>query len=163
MALTSKFNLGISEIFSPVIHGLNINSDREMASRFLVFTTISNEEFYNNEHEELIDIVTQQYDRLFDITPNTVLHPFIQTYRNIAKNFIRLDIIKMDVLETEETICTIHTFWIKIIQRKWKKIFNERKKILNYRKNIGNLMSRELMGRYKKNNCFPEFKLGLAN
>ena len=160
---SSKFDLAISEIFSPVIHGFNINSDQEMASRFLVFTTMTNEEFYNNEHEELIEIVLQQYNTMFNNAINELLHPFIRNYRNIAKNFIRLDIVNLEVLETEETICTIHTFWLKIIQRKWKKIFNERKKILTYRKSMRHIMERELMGRYKVNHYFPEFKLELIN
>lgn len=158
----SKFSLAISEIFCPGIHGFNINSDQEMASRFLVFSTFSPEEFYNREHEELIDIVCEQYDTILRNAPNDIaIHPIVRNYLNIAKKFVRIDIVKLEVLETEETICTIHTFWLKIIQRKWKKIYNERKKIMAYRKNIGHLRERELMGRYKTNNYYPEFKLDL--
>ena len=33
-------------------------------------------------------------------------------------------------LPTGETVCVIKTFWLRIIQRTWKKVFKERKRIL---------------------------------
>ena len=40
----------------------------------------------------------------------------------------------------------IKTFWLKIIQRKWKKIFNERKQILSKRMQLSSMIHREIHG-----------------
>jgi hypothetical protein len=41
-------------------------------------------------------------------------------------------------LATGETVCVIKTFWLKIIQRTWKKVFKERQRVLKniYLRNI---------------------------
>lgn len=159
--VASKFSLAISEIFCPYIHGINSNSDPLIVDTFLVFATISLEEFYDEEHEEIIELMTTHYNTILNNTSIELHHPFIRNYRNIARNFIRLEIVKLNFLYTGELVCTMHTFWIKIIQRKWKKIYMERKNILYYRKKLCNMMNRELIGKYKINNYYPHFKLGI--
>lgn len=49
------------------------------------------------------------------------------------------------------TCCILKTFWIRILQRKWRKIFNERKRILQIRKRIDSLRFRELNGKWPLN------------
>jgi hypothetical protein len=49
------------------------------------------------------------------------------------------------------TCCVLKTFWIRILQRKWRKIFNERKHILQIRKRLDSLRFRELNGIWPKN------------
>lgn len=160
---SSKFELGISEIVCPRIHvssNFILNNNSNIVSKFLVYTTYTAKEFYDNEHVSLISMVYNEFNNL--ITNNTIItHPYIRNYREIAKNFIRFDILSIEVLETGETVCTIHTHLIKIIQRKWRKIYNERKTILMYRKKLRNLRERELTGKYKVRHDYPDFKLGL--
>ena len=126
--LQSKFELGISEICCPYIHGTaphilygfpNMDNNSDIVSRFLVYSTHSSQEFYDNEHIGLIEHVHSSYDERMN-NDATFTHPHIRNYREIAKKLIKLDIISLEVLETRETVCTIHTFWIKIIQRKAK-------------------------------------------
>lgn len=157
----SKFCLGISEIFCPFIHGINQDSDPEIIYKLIVFAQITLDEFYDEEHEEILELISNQYNTVLNNTNSNLSHPHIRNYRNIARNFIRLEIIKLDMLYSGELVCTFHTFWIKIIQRKWKKIYNERKIILNYRKKINNMRDKELIGKYKLYNHYPEFKLGI--
>ena len=60
-------------------------------------------------------------------------------------NYIKLEIVEIDELNGGETVGYIKTFWLKILQRKWKKKFKKRKiiiqkayKMLKYREIYGN-------------------------
>ena len=59
--------------------------------------------------------------------------------------FLQPQIVERIVLPTEETICIIKTVWIRIVQRRWKKIYSQRKRMLQnmYLRNIyGKLSSK---------------------
>ena len=59
--------------------------------------------------------------------------------------FLQPQIVERIVLPTEETICIIKTVWIRIVQRRWKKIYAQRKRMLQnmYLRNIyGKLSSK---------------------
>ena len=77
-------------------------------------------------------------------------HPTIRNYHNIVlrQNYIKPEIGQYIILPTQEAIAILKTFWIRIIQRKWKKIFQDRKNILSKRCNIFNLSSRQIYGRW---------------
>lgn len=59
-------------------------------------------------------------------------HPTIRNYYNIIhrEDYIKPEIGLCILLPTSESIVIIKTVWIKIIQRKWKKVFVERKRII---------------------------------
>ena len=69
---------------------------------------------------------------------------------NIIDNgkYIKLDIIEVDVLDGEEMVGYIKTFWLRIIQRKWKKIFKKRKEVIQKRKSLCCLRNREINGKW---------------
>ena len=46
------------------------------------------------------------------------------------------------------TTSIIKTFWIKLIQRRWKNIYKERIKVISARRNIKNLYYREINGKW---------------
>jgi len=50
------------------------------------------------------------------------------------------------------TCCILKTFWIRIIQRTWRRVMNERNQILKERKKINSLLYRELHGKFP-NGC----------
>jgi len=95
-----------------------------------------------------------------------ITHPTIRNYSNIINDakYIKLEIIKKEILPTQESVCVIKTFWIKIIQRKWKQIYSKRMLLLIKFKNYRNLLNREINGKYPnglKLRDYPEFKLNL--
>ena len=63
-------------------------------------------------------------------------HPTIRNYHNIISNpnYIKPEIGEYIILPTQEAVAILKTFWLRIIQRKWKKVFQERKekRRLNY-------------------------------
>ena len=49
-------------------------------------------------------------------------------------------------LDTGETVCIIKTFWLRIIQRTWKKVFKQIQQVRNKRIQISALLFREMHG-----------------
>ena len=68
-------------------------------------------------------------------------HPTIRNYHNIISkpNYIKQEIGEYIILPTQEAIAILKTFWIRIIQKKWKKVFQERKNIIRKRCYLSNL------------------------
>ena len=75
---------------------------------------------------------------------------FIRNYKNIINkpNYIKPEIAQCIILETQHSVAIIKTLWIKIIQRKWKTIYSERKIIMRRRMSTSSLSTRELTGRW---------------
>jgi hypothetical protein len=62
-----------------------------------------------------------------------------------------IQIIHVNDSEGNVVCCAIlKTFWLKIIQRKWKKIMKQRNHILSLRKQPTSLFHREIYGRWNK-------------
>jgi hypothetical protein len=72
-------------------------------------------------------------------------HPTIRNYHNIIKhsNYIKLEIGQYIILPTQEAIAILKTFWLRIIQKKWKKVYQEQKNIIKKRCNLLNLTKKE--------------------
>jgi hypothetical protein len=81
---------------------------------------------------------------------NFGIHPSIRNYYNIIskENYIKPEIAEYIILPTREAIAILKTFWLRIIQKKWKKIFQERKNIIKQRCNFSNLSIREIQGKW---------------
>ena len=60
--------------------------------------------------------------------------------------YIKLDIVEIHELDGEEMVGFIKTFWLRILQRKWKKIFKKRKEVIRKRKSLCSLKYREING-----------------
>ena len=76
------------------------------------------------------------------------LNIIIRNYQNIINkpNYIKPEIAQCIILETGHSIAIIKTLWIKFIQRKWKKIFSERRRIIEQRSCIHNILYKEVRG-----------------
>jgi len=81
---------------------------------------------------------------------NNIRHPTIRNYSNIIhrENYIKPEIGHCIDLPTGETIVIIKTIWLKIIQRKWKKVFAERKRIEKERGHPNALYTRMITGHW---------------
>ena len=82
-------------------------------------------------------------------------HPVIRNYHNIIsnKNYIKPEIGEYIILPTQESVAILKTFWLRIIQKKWKKVFQERKNVISQRCNFSNLSIREILGKWPES-CF---------
>ncbi len=100
---------------------------------------------YINSLKAIQQLYSIEYSNMRSIS-----HPIIRNYSNIIR---RADYIKPEIglcieLHTHEQIVIIKTMWLKIIQRKWKKVFAERKRILKERCLPAALYSRMMTGKW---------------
>jgi hypothetical protein len=80
----------------------------------------------------------------FKIIDIDTINSFIQ----ISNGSWKLEIAECHYLPSYHFISIIKTFWLKIIQRKWKAIFKERKVCISRRSNPNSLKYRQIYGRW---------------
>jgi hypothetical protein len=175
--MDNKNYLMLCELHHPNIHGKDENSDSNIETHYLVYdrfepwSTISYlalEDDYetDNEYDSDSDFVDNpnHINKLQNELeflqnkysyPNELVlyygnHPVIRNYDYITNNpnYIRPEIGQYIILPTHEAIAILKTFWLRIIQRKWKKIFAERKQIITLRKQTSSLYYRQIYGKW---------------
>jgi hypothetical protein len=153
-------DLVICELYNPVIHCYdytnNITDWENICMHWLNIKTFSKNSS-KNKIKKFIKLVKNSYKQY-----NLLNHPYIQNYNNIIlnKNYLQLHLAKNIVLDTGETICIIKTYWIRIIQRTWKRIYKERQLIIQQRKNPLSILYFQQNGKWPKD-CFifPSLKI----
>lgn len=79
---------------------------------------------------------------------NDVLH-YLWLYSIVRTSQSQFEIMKLHIDEVSGVYNVIlKTFWLRIVQRTWKRIFRERQEIWRKRMSLGSLRHRELRGRY---------------
>ena len=172
--MSNKNNLIVCELHNPIIHGKTEYSDLIIENHYLVYdkfdgkTGISlsciddgeeydTDEEYDSEYDSDYDNRICKIDDTIKFLRNNYKnfvrklnyyekHPTIRNYHNIIskKDYIRKEIGQCIVLPTQETIAILKTFWIRIIQRKWKKVFKEREIILKKRSLPSSIYKRQI-------------------
>lgn len=144
--MSSKYELGICELYNSHIHGYTDKSYIHIDGHYIIFWLITSESFMVcDDYKDVISLLLDGYY----IYMNNTHHPTIRNYNNIIKseNYIKLNIIEKIELDSGEIIAIIKTFWIKIFQRKWKKYYSELIKKIKYNKYIKNRIKIELTGK----------------
>lgn len=145
--MQNKYILGICEIFHPNIHGFTNNSYQYIQTHFIILSIIHKSDFYTMCIRDCIHNYINSVYRYYNINNHKLIHhPNIRNYNNIIsnKNNIKLNIILIIKLRTNENIAIIKTFWLKILQRKIKKNYKNRLLKLEKMKNIKYIMKREI-------------------
>ena len=171
--MDNKNYLMLCELHHPNIHGKDENSDSNIETHYLVYDrfepwstisylTLEDDYETDNEYDSDSDFVDNpnhinklqnELEFLQDkySYPNELVlyygnHPVIRNYDYITNNpnYIRPEIGQYIILPTHEAIAILKTFWLRIIQRKWKKIFAERKQIITLRKQTSSLYYRQI-------------------
>ena len=156
--IDNKFCLLIPELYNKFIHGKTEDSDPDIDSHYIVlqtfnFNTDSNNSNRNSSISNLFKHINEMckfykiyYRRNFY---NLSLgNRSIRNYNCMIKNssYLDMEIGQIYYLKGGECVCIIKTFWIKIIQRAWKKIYQMRKKIYQLRNRPDSIMYRQLTG-----------------
>jgi len=159
--------LGYAELFHEELHGMDEFSDPQIQEHYIAIITIKNpinylkflhktssmdrELYYQyiceNNHDEIFQHLTVLFHRKNQIKKL----PFVSEHKTI-RNFLKiqeclytpqLDLFEKKILPTGESVCFFKTFWIKCIQRKWKKICQHNKKQLDQMKTMKYIKKRE--------------------
>lgn len=153
--------LGYVELFHPKVHGFDVNSCNNIHGYYINIFTIKTpinylflmtkilnfEDIYEYSSREIIchkNILFHIKMRIKNIY-NLDEHPFIRNFLKIQEtlyNPTSLQIVEKIILKTGESICILKTFWIKCIQRKWKKICLYNKKVIIELMTLKNLKKR---------------------
>ena len=138
--------LAICEVFNPVFHGSDENSSPNINSQFLVYTLIDLDEFYSGEYLYEANSL-RRYRHAITLLHGSE-HPNIRNYQKVARKYMRLEIIQADVLVGGEEVAYLKTFWLRLVQRRWKKIYQARKEIIQKRSHIQALQERQRTGQW---------------
>ena len=156
--IKNKNYLMVCELHHPEIHGKTKYSDPNIETHYLVYdrfdpiTGISYKELeqyleydtdeeYGSESDDTFEenkllktddeilFLRKNYSKLLKFNRLNP-HPSIRNYINIISNktYIKLEIGEYVILPTQESVAILKTFWLRIIQKKWKKICQTRKK-----------------------------------
>mgnify|MGYP003647599973 FL=1 len=94
--------------------------------------------------------------------PPILTHDFIRNYKYIISNktYFKPEIATVISLPKGcESVAILKTFWIRCIQRCWKKLVAQRKQILTMRKHINNIHIRTTTGKWPEQyRHWPEVK-----
>ena len=128
--------LGICDIYHPRIHGNTTSSSSSIDLHYIVNCIVEPRDFIAssnrvNNIEELyhiyecdLDHLTRMYKKIA-FTNKYIKHPMIENYDAIIRkdDYIKIDIIETHVLDGMEEIAVLKTHWLRLIQRKWKRLY----------------------------------------
>ena len=182
-----RFNLVLCELHYTPIHGKTKQSCPTIEGHYLLIDKFDGssgdmledleEEDEEEEEEEdededgithihQIQQLTAQYYMEEFVPFRQRPHKLIRNYHNIIRgtNYIKPEIAECINLPTGEHIAIIKTMWIKLIQRKWKKVYAIRKHMIKCRSCPSSLSTRQLTG-YWPRHCLhmPSLKGMLSN
>ena len=86
---------------------------------------------------------------------------YLYYYGMTAMHKPEIHILQLHIMNDGTYSVVIKTFWLKIIQRKWKKIFNMRKQILSNRLQLSSMHHREVHGTWPISMRFMPGLIGL--
>ena len=155
--LNNKFTLILYELFHPIYHGFDDNSDKNIKGHFLVHSCYHAFQLVENGivYPDIIldDIQEDYYNYLRSRQIYTRSHPIIRNYRNIIENekLMRPEIAQCITLSGGECVAILKTFWIRLIQRTWKRIYKEKQRIIILRSQPKSIYYRQIYGNWDKN------------
>jgi hypothetical protein len=151
----TKYNIVICQLYNSKKHGIpHVNSGVE-------YHFITKERFKKFDYHIMDYYIGGYHDyniaNISKITP----HDIFRNYKYIVTrpNNIEPEIAECLYLSGGECVSILKTFWIRLIQKKWKKIVAERKRVLKLRCEVKSLLYREINGKWPKS-CYyyPQLK-----
>jgi len=163
----NKYNLVVCELFNRYIHGYCEDSDKSVEDHYLcvhilrdrsifdVYDSSDDEDnaVYSDEAHiyDIVDLHGAYYASRSRATRRP--HKFIRNYDNIISrdNYIQPHIGKVIYLSSGECVAIIKTIWLRLVQKCWRRVYNQKKIVILRRRNIDSLRHREVHGKWPKN------------
>ena len=111
-----------------------------------------NEKQFGKDEQTSKDIDTHWF--VLDVLEHEDIEELPETlhfYSSNCESPVSLEIVDYFCLPGEEMVGICKTFWLKMIQRKWKKIYAQRKYIEKQRSTIKEINYRERHGKWSDN------------
>ena len=143
-----EYQLAICELYHPYFHGDLNDEDNKVKNyiynSYLCAYTIEEGELYDQ------DIYPSRNEGPWGLSRERlwpkVKHPSIRNYHHIVKKYA-LDIVQMVYLNTGHHICIPKTFWLKILQRKYKNYYKKLQERIRQAKHPKALLRRQITGK----------------
>lgn len=170
------FRIVLCEIYNKYIHGSCDGDNPMINSHYLIIGKFNPyyESYYSDEEDdeendndeeddddddydrdsmpidEIMALHTDKYRSQFIRHTVRYKHPFIRNYRQIVlrPEYIQPEIAQCVVLSTGESVAILKTFWIRIVQRAWKRVFLERTALMKKRCTPSELYYRQMRGKW---------------
>jgi hypothetical protein len=154
------YAIGICELYHESIHGVLSAEEKEVNTHYLLLY-----KFKCNEDEDAVENINyclrigyylkQKHARLMsygriNILKDIYTNEIFPAYSQIVEHpsYGCPEIVEYFYLPSQHCICIKKTFWIKIIQRTWKRILAERRRVVAERMQYGSIRHREVFGRW---------------
>jgi len=117
--MTNK--LVLCEIFNSKKYGIDENSDESIDNHYIVIYS------YKYKGIKTFSVIKKdiKFIKKDEIIMYEPFHPYIRNYNHINKNILNIQIAEKIILKGGECVAILKTFWIRIIQRTWKKVFRK--------------------------------------
>ena len=155
----TQYNIILCELYNSKLHGSLENGSKEENIGYLVCCRFKVLDI------DLIDGIASEVVGAYHLSIRRGKHAIYRNYRNIIArtDYFKPEIAKCVYLESRHCVAILKTIWIKLIQRKWKKVYAERKRVLSERCGIKALMFREVRGKWPTTCSYlPDLKGMLA-
>jgi hypothetical protein len=153
----SNFQLAICEKFNPLTHGQDENSSLNIDCHFIVVYTIDMLDFYSDDFYPTV--LRMQHH----MQSQHMQSQYMQSHRmqRRMQRHIQLEIIQLDELSPgQEQVAYYKTFWLRIVQRCWKKTFRLRKELIRRRATPAALRVRARTGQWPLElRAWPRFRV----
>jgi hypothetical protein len=144
--LSFDYKLVIPELYNKYIHGKTTHSDQNINGQYMVLQSFKRNNNTNvGNLFKYINKMSSFYRKYYEKNFTNLKHDIIRNYNHIIKrpNYLNVEICKINYLSGDECVCIIKTFWLKIIQRVWKKIYKMRMIIMKKRFKPASLLYRQ--------------------
>jgi hypothetical protein len=149
----SEYELSYIEMYVPARHGhldeLTASYASHIHSNYLLMHTISASKFLVNPDKvtSLVAKAQELYKQIVRV--DNAEHPIIRNFNHIMHNNCQsgLNIVQR-VSDGEYTFAVLKTFWLKIVQRRWRNILIRKHEIDTKMKSPSVIKYREIHGSY---------------
>jgi len=151
----NRFTIVISELYNDKKHGVPENNSC-VKYHYLVHNRMKRLDM------NIITHLCNYYNEYNNNLPNEYMsHNIFRNYKNITRrtNNVKVEIAECLYLNGEYCVGILKTFWIKIIQRKWKQIYKERKRVIQERCSLKSFNHIMIYGKWPYScSYYPSFK-----
>jgi hypothetical protein len=147
----TKYTISLCELYNKILHG---DDNSAVLYHYLVHCRckILDIDFIND--------ITHNMNNKYNCLDNQC-HDIFRNYIQIVlrENYVKPEITECIYLNTGHCVAILKTFWLRLVQRKWKNIMKERENIIIKRRQQKSLRYREITGKWP-NDCleFPQLK-----
>ena len=150
----SRFTLGFCELFAPLIHGNS--DDSQIYYKFLFISNANKNDIQDNDDfiSERAHGIQQRFGTYQTLHVNNVcVDRDVEYHTRIVKYYRHTLYDGPQILEIVDgpgdyTTAINKTHFLRLFQRKWRNIINERKRLLKLRKNVRAIQYRRIHGKW---------------